>query len=477
MRFSAALAADQLLPRRVSRSVRPLAMRLDGLLTGTGEGAVAGRLSVTAFSIRILSAAIALLSQVLLARWMGSFEYGIFVLVWLTAVVVGNISCFGFQTAIIRYAPEYLAKGRLEALRGILATSRIFALVASSIVALLAAAGLYIAGASVESYYVAPFYLGFLILPMIALGDTLDGTARSQSWVVAALSPTYIVRPLLILGFMGAFMGFGLAPTARTALVASIAATYATTLMQFALVTLRLDRAIPAGSREILFGEWFRVALPIFLVEGFFFLMTNADVLMVGRYMDPTHVAVYYATVKTLALVHFVYFAVKAGVAPRYSQLMHSGDRARLEAFVHESSRWTFWPSLVMAVAVLAIGWPMLMLFGKGFTEGYPLLFVLVLGVVARASVGPAESLLNMSDNERICAAVYGITLALNLAMNAILIPAFGLPGAAAATSGAMIFEAAALSLTVRRRLGITMFAFAPTRSHASSHRPSEGTR
>ena len=473
MRFSAALAADQFLPQRVSRSVRPLAARLDGLVNGTGEGAVAGRLSVAAFSIRMLSAAIALLSQVLLARWMGSFEYGIFVLVWLTAVVVGNISCFGFQTAVIRYAPEYLAKGRLDALRGILVTSRIFALAASSIVALLGAAALYLAGASVESYYVAPFYLGFLILPMIALGDTLDGTARSQSWVVAALSPTYIVRPLLILGFMGSFMALGLAPTARMALLASLAATYATTVIQFALVTFRLDRAIPTGTREVLFGEWFRVALPIFLVEGFFFLMTNADVLMVGRYMDPTHVAVYFATVKTLALVHFVYFAVKAGVAPRYSRLMHSGDRAGLEAFVHDSSRWTFWPSLAMAVAVLLIGWPMLMLFGKGFTEGYPLLFMLVLGVVARASVGPAESLLNMSDNERICAGVYAVTLALNLVMNALLIPRFGLPGAAAATTAAMIFETVALSLTVRRRLGITMFAFAPPISRPTS----EGTR
>lgn len=461
MRFSAATAADQFLPQRVARSVRPLLARFDAVLSGTGEGALAGRLSLTAFSIRIVSAAIALLSQVLLARWMGSFEYGIFVLVWLTAVVVGNITCFGFQTAVIRYAPEYLAKGRLDALRGILLTSRVFALAASGFVALLGAMGLHFAGTSVESYYVVPFYLGFVILPMIALGDTLDGTARSQSWVVAALSPTYLVRPVLILVFMRVAMLAGLLPTARTALLAAIAATYATSLMQFAVVTLRLGRTIPQGRREVLFGEWFRVALPIFLVEGFFFLMTNIDVLMVGHYMDPTHVAVYFATVKTLALVHFVYFAVKAGVAPRYSQLMHSGDHAGLEAFVHQSSRWTFWPSLAMAVMVLLVGWPMLMLFGEGFTAGYPLLFVLILGVVARASVGPAESLLNMSDNEKVCAAVYAVTLAVNLVLNALLIPHFGLAGAAVATTAAMLFEATALATTVRRRLGITMFAFA----------------
>ena len=69
------------------------------------------------------------------------------------------------------------------------------------------------------------------------------------------------------------------------------------------------------------------MSLPIFLIESFFFLLTNADVLMVGFYMQPDDVAVYFATVKTLALVHFVYFAVKAGVAQRYAAFTH-GDPA-----------------------------------------------------------------------------------------------------------------------------------------------------
>ena len=145
------------------------------------------------------------------------------------------------------------------------------------------------------------------------------------------------------------------------------------------------------------------MSLPIFLVESFFFLLTNADVLMVGFFMQPNDVAVYFATVKTLALVHFVYFAVKAGVAQRYAQFTHA-DPERLAAFARETVSWTFWPSLVMALVVLALGKPMLMLFGPGFDAGYPLLFLLVAGVVARAAVGPCESLLTMSGNQNICA-------------------------------------------------------------------------
>ena len=130
--------------------------------------------------------------------------------------------------------------------------------------------------------------------------------------------------------------------------------------------------------------------------------------------MQPDDVAVYFATVKTLALVHFVYFAVKAGVAQRYAAFTYS-DPQGLAAFARETVSWTFWPSLLMAIVVLALGKPMLVLFGPEYVQGFPLLFVLVAGVVARASVGPAESLLTMSGNQNICAGVYALTLALNV--------------------------------------------------------------
>jgi O-antigen/teichoic acid export membrane protein len=104
------------------------------------------------------------------------------------------------------------------------------------------------------------------------------------------------------------------------------------------------------------------------------------------------------------------------------------------------------------------------MLFGPEFDAGYPLLFVLVLGVVARAAVGPCESLLTMSGNQNVCAAVYAMTLALNIGLNVILIPLFGLWGAAMATSLAMVFEASALSFTVWRKLGIVMAIFVPAK-------------
>lgn len=466
MRFSATMAADRLLPQRLALRLRPFLADIDAIASGSDERGAAGRMSAIAFMVRVVSAAIAFFSQVLMARWMGSFEYGIFVLVWVTMLIVGSISCLGFSTSVIRFIPEFRERGMLEELRGIVRVSRHVVLAASTLTALAGAAGVWLFAERIEDYYVVPFLLGLLCLPMVALTDLLQGVSRAHSWALSALLPTYISRPVLILVFMGAALLAGCPADATTAIIAAIAATYVTALGQLLSLGSRVSATIPAGDSRILLRQWFFISLPIFLVDSFFYLLTNADVLMVGFYRDPQEVAVYFATVKTLALVHFVYFAVKAGSAQRYAQFAH-GDRHRLATFARETVSWTFWPSLAMAVVVLALGRPMLGLFGEGFQSGYPLLFLLVVGVVARASVGPCESLLTMSGHQNSCALVFAATLALNIVLNVLLLPIFGLWGAAMATAFAMIFEAAGLSFTVWCKLGIVMTIFIPAGSAA----------
>jgi O-antigen/teichoic acid export membrane protein len=159
--------------------------------------------------------------------------------------------------------------------------------------------------------------------------------------------------------------------------------------------------------------------------------------------------------VKTLALVHFVYFAVRAGGAQRFSQYYTSGDHARLEAFTRDTLHWTFWPSLAMVIFLFVLGRPLLLLFGPEFGSGYPLLYILSVGLLFRASIGPAESLLTMAGQQGICSLIYTVTFFINVALNIILIPHFGLIGAAIATSSALIVETVALYTVTASRLGI----------------------
>lgn len=449
------------MPSALRPAAGPVFDRLRTVLTDGGEHAVAQRMALIAFAIRIFSAAIAFSSQIIQARIMGEFEYGIFVFVWVLTILVGNMSCLGFHSLIVRFLPLYRAEGAHGALFGIAITARIFSMMLATCVAIIGLAVLYVAGHRIETYYVVPVFLALFILPMIALGDVLDGTARANSWAFTALSPTYIIRPVLILVFMLAAVRLGYEKTAVTAMLAALAATYVTSLAQLLTVRTRMDRRYPRARREYSLLQWLKVALPIFFIEGFSYLLTNSDVVIVGLYLDPDQVGIYFAAAKTMALVQFVFFSVKAAAAPRFSTLVAENDRLGLARFAGDMARWGFWPSLGVGIIMLVAGEFLLSLFGSAFTAGYPLMAILFCGYLAKASVGPGEVLLTMAGKQRQCALLYALCLATNLALNMLLIPRFGLSGAAMAAAGAMMVEAILLHIAVRRSLGIILFVFA----------------
>jgi O-antigen/teichoic acid export membrane protein len=198
------------------------------------------------------------------------------------------------------------------------------------------------------------------------------------------------------------------------------------------------------------------------MVEGFYMLLTYADVIVLQQYRSPDEVAVYYAAAKTLALVAFVYFSVSAATAHKFSEYHVAGNKAELSAFLGDAIKWTFWPSLAVTIVILALGKPFLWLFGPQFIDGYYLMFILAVGPLARATVGPVERLLNMVGEQRACAVVYAAAFAANIALCVVLIPMFGVAGAAIAISGAMILEAVLLFMVTKERLGLHVFIWRP---------------
>ena len=457
MRTTIGDMAARFLPGRLSARADAVAARIDRIMHGTGTDAAAERIALTAFVVRILSAGIALVSQVILARLMGVFEYGIFVFVWTAMLIAGNLTCLGFQTSVIRFIPQYRESGDLEALRGIHSASRWSVIASSSLAALIAAGAMTAFSDHIPVFYVEPLWLALILLPLIAIGDLMSGTARAQGWAMMAMTPVFIVRPLLILAFLIVALLVGNASSGMTALACAVAATAVTSLGTLFLTVRGVSRTVPSGPSRVSYRMWLTVSLPIFLVEGFYYILTNADVLMVGFFMTPEDVAVYFAAVKILALVHFVYFAVRAGAAQRFASLLHGGSTSDLHDFARTTVKWTFWPSLAMAGLLILVGDMLLALFGAQFVNGHGLMAILCAGVVARAAVGPAEALLTMAGHERICALAYGLALAANVSLNFGLIPEYGLMGAAIATAIAMTLEATLLCLIVRRRVGVTM--------------------
>jgi len=181
---------------------------------------------------------------------------------------------------------------------------------------------------------------------------------------------------------------------------------------------------------------------------------------MLQQFRSSEEVGIYFAVVKTLALVSFVHYAMSATTAHRFAEYNALGDKDRLAAYVTHAISWTFWPSLLATIALLAFGKPLLWLFGPKFVDGYSIMFVAAIGLVVRSAIGPVERLLNMLGHQKICATAYAVSFFMNVGLCIALVPRYGGMGAAASTSISLTFETILLFVVVRSRLGLHVLAF-----------------
>ena len=93
--------------------LREAAQTIRAIVAGGSERARMQRDALIAFSVRVASAAIIYLSQIVLARWMGSFEYGVYVSVWTWVLVLGGMSHLGLNMGVIRLLPGYKETGNV----------------------------------------------------------------------------------------------------------------------------------------------------------------------------------------------------------------------------------------------------------------------------------------------------------------------------------------------------------------------------
>ncbi len=427
-------------------------------LADKSHDALAQRIAGSAFLIRVASAGLIFIVQIFLARWMGRFEFGIYIYVWTWVLLIGALAPLGLGYLAQRFIPEYSAKRDLKRLRGFLFASRWICFGLGALAAIVGTLVILGLGERIAAYYTLPFLIGLVCLPIFAVSSVQDSIARSYNWIDLALVPDYIAQPLLILAFIASMHFAGMPVNAVAVLFAAVLAYWAMTLMQTGLLGRRLGTVVKPGPRRYDVAHWMQTALPVFLVDGCFFLLTYIDILLLELFVSPEEIAVYYAAVKTLALVAFIYFAVSAACAHRFAEYHASKNKKKLAAFVHQATRMMFWPSLAMAAALVVFGKWILMLFGPGFEEGYPLILVLAIGLIARASVGPAERLLSMVGEQKICALVYAAAVLANIALCFILVPRLGLIGAAASTASALVLESILLFFAVKKRLGLHVF-------------------
>ena len=415
------------------------------------------RRALAALTIRVGGAGLAYVMQILLAQWMGLTEYGIFVGVWVWLLVLGGVAPLGLNIQVIGQIATLHDAGDLRAWRGLMVTSLAITIGVGCLFAASGWALLFAMPELVAPAYLMPIGVVLLCVPLIALTEVTEGIARAHGWMTSALAPTYLLRPVLLIGGCYGWLQAGHSLNATAALAIAMAACLVTLSVQASAIAVRVIRIGGWGGIQTSAGPWLLAALPIVLTQTFELMTQNFDLIAVSYFLGAGSTAVYFAALKTIALLAFINFAVGAATANHVASLHAARKQAELATHVRGAINLAFWPTLAGAVVLVAVAPTLLSLFGEGFADNAHLTAILAIGFVAKGLVGPAELYLNVVGQQRACAVVLLVAALTNLVLNIVLIPLFGLEGAAAATAIAMIVLSGGLHRLARHRLGLVL--------------------
>ena len=413
-----------------------------------------------AFLINVLSAGIAFGVQVLLAQLLGPNVYGdyIYVINWvLLFTLLGKI---GLDTASLRYISEYYAQGRWELLVGFLKRSYQIVIIISVSLAVIMSGAILVLWDSFGDDLGFLFLLSALLLPFNSLLEVGGSNLRGLKYVITAIAPRAILHPLLLaFGAIVAFWVVGLEPSASITMIINIIGT----LITLSVIFYYLFKALPSSAikaePKYLTKEWLKVALPLFLISGIHLLLIRTDVLMIGIISGTTEAGIYSAASRVTEIMLFGQNSVMFIFAPMISEIYSKKDKVELQRMVTLATRGILVISLPVGISLILMGKFILSLFGPMFTVGYSALLVLILGQLILAFFGTAGWLLSMTGHQRENAIIVGLGLILNVSLNTLLIPYWGLFGAAVATTISTMASNILLAYFVWKRLNIIPFS------------------
>jgi O-antigen/teichoic acid export membrane protein len=431
-----------------------IAARLRTFLGKEGDFATVLRGAGLVIVIRVLASAVGFASVILLARWMGSSEYGLYSFAIACMVLLAYPATLGLPGAAVRFVAQYAAANDWQHVVGFMKVSSWLAFGCGALLATIAIGAVLVFKPYLDPAYVAPTIVALAGIPVVALTIVRSEAIRGLGWLALAWGPLQLGQPLLLLIVAAIILFIAMQLTATMAVGASIVAYAANLIAQWGILRARLGTRTSVEPR-IQLGPWLGVGAFFLWISLANVIFLQAGVVVVGIFLTPHDVAVYSAAAATSGLVALPLFAAVALGAPRFAALHARHGRVELQALFTNIIRFTFWPSLAIALFFVAFGSIVFRLFGPGFEQGYKVLLILTLAQLVSAFVGPVAHLLNMTGHHVVTARVQATSAILAVLFGLFFTPIWGSVGTAVAFSAAMALGNAWLTAFVIRKLEI----------------------
>jgi O-antigen/teichoic acid export membrane protein len=369
-------------------------------------------------------------------------------------MIATNLAELGADTGLVRMIPHYRALGRMADMRRLIAIALIPVFLISALLTvplLLYASQLAnLLGHTKHASTILPYIRNFAyFLPVSAVSTVALTGARGFGTLVPFVAVENIGKPLIRPILLYAAVASGLGTTAVAMSWSAPIAVGAAIGVPWLLILARRNermawergrpsaRPTPVGRLTM---EFWKFASPRSLMGFFSTIVTWIDTILLSSLKATTDAGVYTAATRLIFPANMALTAIIAVIQPQLARFLAKKEtRGDARTVYHTATSWLVaasWPFLLVLLVFAPL---FLSMFGQHFVIGASVTMLLAAGSLLNMAIGPIGAVLLMGGHSLWGLFISVFSLALNVTLNLILIPKYGMVGSAIAWDASIV--------------------------------------
>jgi len=374
---------------------------------------------------------IRLVTAFLLARLLGAEQYGMYQLSLNVITLVAGMVLLGFDRALTRFMAISIARREDEKTWGILQLGIGIPLLLS----VLTNVGLFLLAYPIAEQ----IFHDIRLVPLLqivsifasfsALSDVLIGAVRGFKNMQYPVIAKFIVQPVVKLILVGITALLGL-KVWHAVLIFGIGEVVTVVMLFYYLNELfSLHRPITSAQRNL--REMVAYAIPDWLAGLLTTFRLNIQALLIGTLGTIAGVGIFAVADQLNRIGHDFYTSINTSANPYIAELYDAGKQKELGQLYQTATKWSLTINLPFFLAFMLFPDQILSIFGKSFVGGATALIILAWANLVDVGTGMCGAILSMTGYTRLKLVNNIVSISLSIGLNLVLIPRFGIVGAA----------------------------------------------
>ncbi len=410
----------------------------------------------SAFIFKIIGSLLGYVFLVLVTRKAGAEAWGIFAICMGLLNITSILSRFGVDTALLRFVAQM--KGKMEEIKGIYFQGISLVLFLSILFSgLLFFFSDIVAELVFRKPYLTPYFkiIAFVLIPFTIIHvnvQTYRGLKRIKEFAFFQHASTFLFA-VIIFVLLSYYTG----------IEAIIIPIYSFLFAVFIVMIIS-----PYGLLKSFKGvqlikkfsqkEIIKTSFPMMLSSSVLLLIAWSDTIMIGIFKTEVDVGVYNVALKLAMITGIVLGAVNSIVAPKLSETFNNDRMDEFRKLIKQSTRIIFFCTLPILIILFLFPEFLLSFFGAEFVIAKTTLLILLIGQIVNAMSGSVGFILQMTGKETVYQNILLLALVINISLNIILIPKFGIEGAAIASAFSLLFWNLSSVLYIYKKYNVLTF-------------------